>query len=302
VALLQWKLREGPIRILEADPARPLEEQVASVAGLIPSLAPVTASVIAAARMLQVIVQFGTGLDSVDLSAAEQRGIPVRNVPGVNAQAVAELALFLMLALARKQPSHRRSLEHGLLGDPVGTELRGKTLGIVGLGATGRGLARIARGIGMDVIAVRLRPGPDADASWVGGPADLDHLLEGSDYVSLHVPASATTTGMIDAGRLARMKRSAYLINVGRGNLVDRVALIEALRTRRIAGAGLDVYWEEPPDPDDVLLRMDNVVATPHLGGVTREAVSRIAGEVVRLLKESLLAESEAGLAVSAIE
>jgi len=184
----------------------------------------------------------------------------------------------------------------------VGTELRGKTLGIVGLGATGKALARIARGIGMDVIAVRLRPCPDADASWVGGPAELDHLLERSDYVSLHVPSSPATSGMIDGERLARMKRSAYLVNVGRGNLVDREGLLHALRTRPIAGAGLDVYWEEPPDPADVFLKMDNVVATPHLGGVTREAVSRITGEVVRLLKESLLAETAPGLKLSTIE
>ena len=164
---------------------------------------------------------------------------------------MAELALFLMLGLARRLPLHRRSFQARTVGDPPGTELMGKTLGVVGLGATGRALARIARGVGMDVIAVRRHPAPDEVASWVGGSEDLDTLLARSDYVSLHVPASSETAGLIGAPRLAQMKPSAFLVNVGRGELVDRAALLVALRSRRIAGAGLDVYWSGPPDPTD---------------------------------------------------
>jgi phosphoglycerate dehydrogenase-like enzyme len=183
-----------------------------------------------------------------------------------------------------------------VVGDPPGIELAGRTLGIVGLGASGRALARIARGFGMDVVAVRARlhPAPDADASWVGGPGDLDGLLARADFVSLHTPATDTTRGMMDAARLARMKPGAFLINVGRGDLVDRDALVQALRSGTIAGAGLDVYWEEPPDPADPLLTMDNVVATPHLGGVTHEALGRLADRVATLLKEFLLGEPPA--------
>jgi phosphoglycerate dehydrogenase-like enzyme len=251
----------------------------------------ITASVIAAAPRLKLIAQFGAGLEGVDQAAAAARGIPVRNVPGANAQAVAELALFLMLALARRLPLHRRSFAARAVGDPPGTELMGKTLGIVGLGASGRALARIARGVGMTVIAVRRHAGPDDVASWVGGPGDLDALLARSDYVSLHVPASSETAGLIDARRLALMSPAAFLVNVGRGELVDRAALLDALRARRIAGAGLDVYWEEPPDPADEILALDNVVATPHLGGVTAEALERIASRLAELLKEFLRPE-----------
>lgn len=257
---------------------------------LVPSVARITASVIAAAPRLKAIVQFGAGLDNVDREAAAARGIAVRNVPGANKQAVAELALFLMLALARRLPLHRRSFAARVVGDPAGHELAGKTLGVVGLGATGRALARIARGIGMEVIALRRNPAPDPDASWVGGPGDLHALLARADYVSLHIPTSAETRGLMNAAAFAAMRPTAALINVGRGDLVDRAALMDALTKKTIAGAGLDVYWTEPPDPDDPLLAMENVVATPHVGGVSAEALDRIATRVAEILKELVAA------------
>jgi phosphoglycerate dehydrogenase-like enzyme len=272
-----------------ADGIRPLEEQVGEAEALVPSMGRITRAVIEAAPRLMVIAQFGAGLEGVDLEAARERGVAVRNVAGVNAQAVAELAAFLMLALARKLPVHARSFQRRVVGDPPGTELSGKTLGIVGLGASGRALARIARGFGMEVIGLRRTPAPhDPDASWVGGPGDLDTLLARADYVSLHAPLDAGTRGLIDARRLGLMKPTAFLVNVGRGALVDREALLAALRERRIAGAGLDVYWEEPPDPADALFALDNVVATPHLGGVTDEALDRIADRVAATLMEFL--------------
>jgi len=284
--LLAERLQGSGLRLDRVDGARPLEAQVADVVGLVPSVARITASVIAAAPRLKAIVQFGAGLDNVDREAAAARGIAVRNVPGANAQAVAELALFLMLALARRLPLHRRSFAARIVGDPPGTELSGKTLGIVGLGASGRQLARMARGLGMEVIAIRRHPGPDPDATWVGGPAELHALLGRADYVSLHTPTTADTRGLLDAAAFRAMKPTARLINVGRGDLVDRAALVDALDTKTIAGAGLDVYWEEPPDPADPLLAMENVVATPHVGGVTEEALDRIATRVADILKE----------------
>jgi phosphoglycerate dehydrogenase-like enzyme len=268
------------------DGQRPLEDQVADVVALVPSVGRITASVIAAAPHLKAIVQFGAGLDNVDREAAAARGIAVRNVPGANSQAVAELALFLMLALARRLPLHPKSFAARVVGDPPGSELAEKTLGIIGLGASGRKLARIARGVGMEVIAIRRNPAADPDASWVGGPGDLHALLGRADYVSLHIPSSAETRGLMNAAAFRAMKKTAALINVGRGDLVDRAALIDALATKTIAGAGLDVYWEEPPDPADPLLAMDNVVATPHVGGVTEEALDRIATRVAEILKE----------------
>ncbi len=293
--MLRERLRGTRLRFQEADGTRPLEEQVGEAEALVPSMARLTRSVIAAAPKLKLIAQFGAGLEGVDLEAARERGIAVRNVAGVNAQAVAELAVFLMLGLARRLPLHRRSFDRRVVGDPPGTELAGKTLGIVGLGATGRALARIARGFGMEVIGVRRAPAPETGVSWVGGPEQLDTLLRRADFVSLHAPLTDETRGLIDARRLALMKPSAFLINVGRGALVDRDALLAALRERRIAGAGLDVYWEEPPDPADPLFSLDNVVATPHLGGVSDEALARIADRVVATLIEFLDPASAAG-------
>jgi phosphoglycerate dehydrogenase-like enzyme len=258
-------------------------------AALIPSMARIDAALMDSAPGLKLIVQFGAGLEGVDLEAARARGIAVRNVPGENAHAVAELALFLMLALARRLPEHRRSFEARVVGDPAGSELSGKTLGIVGLGASGRALARLARGIGMRVVAIARRPAPEPELAWVGGPRELPVLLEQADFVSLHVPSTTETRHLIGRQQLDHMKPTAFLLNLGRGELVERTALLDALRERRIAGAGLDVYWEEPPEPADPVFALDNVVTTPHLGGVTHEALARIADRVTAILEEHLL-------------
>jgi len=292
---MEERLRGTHLRIEQMDAGRPLEEQVEEAEALVPSMGRITRAVIAAAPRLKVIAQFGSGIEGVDLEAAAARGIPVHYAPGSNAQAVAELAVFLMLGLARKLPLHKRSFERRVVGDPPGTELAGKTLGIVGLGASGRALARLARGFGMNVIGVRRTPAPEADVSWVGGADQVDELLRRADYVTLLVPLTEETRGLIDARRIALMKPSAFLINVGRGALVDRDALLAALRERRIAGAGLDVYWEEPPDPADPLFAMDNVVATPHLGGVSDEALARIADRLATTLIEFLDPSRAAG-------
>ncbi|HLA77225.1 MAG TPA: 2-hydroxyacid dehydrogenase [Vicinamibacteria bacterium] len=288
-ALLRERLTGTRFRFHAADPARPLEAQVGEASVLIPSMARITRTVMEAAPRLKLIVQFGAGLEGVDREAASERGIVVRNVPGANAQAVAELAVFLMLALSRRLPLHARSFSSRVVGDPVGHELQGKTVGIVGLGASGRALARIARGFGMEVIATRKGGAADPLASWVGTPPELPALLAQADFVSLHAPASPETQGLIGSRELALMKPTAFLINVGRGPLVDRSALVEALGERRIGGAGLDVFWEEPPDPEDPLFALDNVVTTPHVGGVTEEALGRIADRVVAIIAGSLV-------------
>jgi phosphoglycerate dehydrogenase-like enzyme len=279
------------LRLVDVDPRRPLVDQVGPMSALIPSMARIDAEVMAAAPKLRLVVQYGAGLEGVDHEAAAARGIPVRNVPGVNARAVAEHALFLMLALARRLPRHADSFARRVVGDPTGSEIGGRTLAIVGLGSSGRALAHIARALGMTVLAVRrsAKPGDtDPDVDELHGMEELEDVLARADYVSLHVPLVAETRHLLNGPRLARMKPTAFVINVGRGDLIDRVALEEALWKGRIAGAGLDVYWREPPDPDDPLLKMPSVVATPHVAGITHEALTRVADRVAAILREHL--------------
>jgi phosphoglycerate dehydrogenase-like enzyme len=147
----------------------------------------------------------------------------------------------------------------------------------------------------MRVVAIARRPALEPELSWVGGSQDLPVLLEQADFVSLHVPSTTETRHLIGRQQLDHMKPTAFLLNLGRGELVERTALLDALRERRIAGAGLDVYWEEPPDPADPVFALDNVVTTPHLGGVTHEALARIADRVTAILEEHLLREPARG-------
>lgn len=279
---LRAELAEPDFAITVVDPKRSILEQVGDVDVIIPGMASITSEVMDAAPRLKLIVQFGVGLEGVDMEAARRRGIYVTNTPGVNATAVAEHALFLMLALARRLPVARAAFKEGKIGSPVGGELFGKTLGIIGFGNSGRELARMARGLGMRVLAVRRNPREEDKelVDFVGTMADLDRLLAEADFVSLHTPLTPETEGLIDSAALARMKPTAFLVNVARGGLVVRDDLVAALRAGVIAGAGLDVFWTEPPDLNDELFTLENVVVTPHIAGVTGEAYDRAARQV----------------------
>jgi phosphoglycerate dehydrogenase-like enzyme len=253
------------------DRSRPIAEQVAGVDVILPSNGRIDAAVMAAAPRLRLIQQPASGIDSVDLEAARARGIPVCNAPGQNGEAVAETALALMLALARRFPAARRAFSERRLGEPLGVELGGKTLGIIGLGRSGRRLADVARALGMEVVAVR-------STSTTG---ELEALLRSADVVSIHCPLDDRTRGLIDDRALSTMKRGAFLVNCARGPIVDRAALVRALESGQLGGAGLDVHWNEPPDPDDPLYAREDVVALPHVGGSTREAFERHAAVIV---------------------
>jgi phosphoglycerate dehydrogenase-like enzyme len=225
----------------------------------------------------------GTGVDHVDVASFLKRGIPLAHMRGPAAIPMAEHALTLMLAVAKKLVVSRRSLDNRQFGQPMTSELFGKTLGLVGVGASGRELARRCRALGMRVVGVDLVEVPPAvleelGIEFVGGPDRLDWLLQEADYLSLHVPLSTTTRGLIDRRRLSLMKPGATLVNVGRGALVDEDALAEAIGEGRLAGAGLDVFSNEPFDVDHPLLQLDNVIATPHNGVITRELSLRRAG------------------------
>jgi phosphoglycerate dehydrogenase-like enzyme len=228
-----------------------------------------TESVFAACPRMKMLSIWGTGTDNVDLKAAQRHGVTVTNTPGVAAISIAEHALMLTLAVARRVVS----LHHQVIGGgwPRGqsVQLRGKTLGIIGLGAIGRQFAKLGEAVGMRVIAWTMNPNPALGFELV----ERDALLRESDVVSLHLRLSAETTGFIGNREFDLMKRSAILINTARGPIVDEAALIHALRAQHIAGAGLDVFDVEPLPANHALMGLENVVLTPHCAGVTPEVL-----------------------------
>ncbi len=228
-----------------------------------------TESVFRRCPTLRLLSIWGTGTDNVDLAAAARHGVTVTNTPGVSAVSIAEHALALMLAVTRQIPRIDAQTRQGHWPRGAVTQLHGKTLGIIGLGAIGRQFATIARGIGMRVIAWTMHPNLA-----LGFPlVELDELLRQSHVVSLHLRLSGETKGFLGAREFAVMKPSAILINTARGPIVDEAALIDALRGGKIAGAGLDVYEVEPLPQENPLVNLPNVVLTPHSAGVTPEVL-----------------------------
>ena len=247
--------------------------------------------IFAVAPKLRAVVIHGTGVDLVPLSAAAARGAVVANLPGVNARSVAEYCAMAMLVLARNIVPIVASLRAGTwdearaLGAAV-HEIAGMTLGIVGVGEIGRRLAGIAGpGLRMRVLGYRRRMDRlPADVE----PCPLERLLRESDFVIVTCPLTPETHHLFNAGRIGLMKRTAWLVNVGRGPVVDEIALVEALRERRIAGAMLDVYERYRLEPDNDLFTLENVILTPHLAGMTIESRARMgvaaAEEMLRIL------------------
>ncbi|QDA32569.1 hydroxyacid dehydrogenase [Thermococcus indicus] len=251
----------------------------------------VTRKVIEAAPKLKVIGRAGVGLDNIDLEAAKERGIKVVNSPGASSRSVAELAVALMFNVARKIAFADRKMREGTWAkkQAMGIELEGKTLGVVGFGRIGYSIAKIAKALGMNVLLYDPYPNEER-AKEVGGKfVDLETLLRESDVVTLHVPLIDATYHLINEERLKLMKPTAILINAARGAVVDTNALVKALQEGWIAGAGLDVFEEEPLPADHPLTKLDNVVLTPHIGASTVEAQMRagvqVAEQIVEVLK-----------------
>jgi phosphoglycerate dehydrogenase-like enzyme len=232
-----------------------------------------SAAVLEACDRLRLISVWGTGTDHIDLRTCRVRGVTVTNTPGVNAHAVAEHAMALMLAVTRRIPAMDAEVRGGQWPRGMLVQLEGKTLGIVGLGAVGRRVAALAAPFGVRLLASTY--GNDAGrAAAVGARhVPIETLLRDSDIVSLHLRLSDETAGLLSRARLALMKPSAFLINTARGGLVDRDAFVDALRSGRLAGAGLDVFHEEPIRADDPLLALPNVVLTPHNAGMTPQVI-----------------------------
>jgi phosphoglycerate dehydrogenase-like enzyme len=240
-------------------------------------LKPCTAEMIAAAPKLRLIQKIGVGVNTIALDAAKARGIPVCNLPGTNSQAVAEMALLLMLACLRKLPRFDATTRDGsawradpAMQDGLG-ELSGRTVGLVGFGAIPQALAPVLRALGCRVIYTARSARAEAARDF----RTLDALLAESDIVSLHIPETPETRYLISAAGLARMKPGAILINTARGGLVDQAALAAALRSGHLAAAGLDVFAQEPADPSDPIFALENVVVTPHVGWLTSGTFDR---------------------------
>ncbi len=239
--------------------------------------------VIEAAKALKVIGRAGAGVDNIDVAAATERRILVLNTPGGNAEAAAELAVGLMFALAREIPRADASMKAGTWEKKgfSGSELLGKTLGLVGIGNVGGAVARMARGLGMTVVAFDPYAKPDKIAALGIRLAALDEVLASADFISVHAPKTDETTNLLDAKALAKMKTGAFVVNCARGGIVVEKDLAAALDAGKVRGAGVDVYAKEPP-ADWTLAKHPKVIATPHLGATTGEAQVNVSVMIAR--------------------
>ncbi|MET9890910.1 2-hydroxyacid dehydrogenase [Streptomyces sp. NPDC006465] len=277
--LFPGQVRVTVVEAADEDPGALREAHV-----VITGLGPVTAEHIAAAPDLELIQCASHGFDYVDLDAARDRGVPVCNIgsSGAEKQNVAEQTFALMLALAKQLvPAHTALTEADWalprLQQSI-TELSGKTLGVIGLGHIGEEVARRALAFDMSVVYAGPKPvSAETEARLGARHVELDELLRTSDYISLHAPLTEATRHLLNAERLALLKPTAFVVNTARGALIDQDALADALHAGTLAGAGLDVFDPEPPTPALRLLKAPNVVLSPHVAGVTRETLVRIA-------------------------
>jgi len=258
---------------------------------MIPTMSIVGREHLIEADRLRLIQQCGSGLEGVDMEAAQSMNIMVANVPtdiSGNADSVAELGIYLMIGLSRNFRQMALGLANRQMGFPQGRALSGKTIGIIGLGGIGRALAARLKPFGVNLIGIK-RHDPqtakeDIGLAWAGTPAEMEVFLNRSDFVVLCLPLTPESRHIIGRQAFNAMKRDAFIINLSRGGLVDRDALEEALASGRIAGAGLDVFWEEPVDPDDPIFKY-NILATPHVAGSTDVSIKGIVKAVAENIR-----------------
>lgn len=272
------------------DMNQPLGPQISDAEVIVNGSAKIDRATIDVCPKLVLVHQAGIGYDNVDLDYCTSKSIQVANVPLANSIAVAEHTLFLMIFLAKNIQTAQGSLMKRKNPGVMGSELYGKTLLIVGLGSSGTEVAKRAKAFGMKVLAITKDPvvGISDKPGWekpyfadeIKGPESFREYMPIADYVSLHLPLNHETEGLIGVQELELMKKSACLVNVARGPIVDKQALFDALSSRRISGAAFDVFWDEPASPDDKMLKLENFVLTPHIAGWTRESVEAIAGVI----------------------
>ena len=264
---------------------------------LIPTMCPVSRELLETKDKLRLIQQCGAGLEMVDLNAAQRFNIQVANVPtdiSGNADSVAELGIYMIIGLSRDIRGMSKSLAEQSMGQPQGKALRNRTIGLIGLGGIGRALVKRLKAFDVHLMGIKKHNPKDAmeelGMDWVGGIEDLKQLLSRSDFVILCLPMTHETRNLIDHNTFSFMKKGAFLINLSRGGLVNRDALENALASGKIAGAGLDVFWEEPPDPNDPIFNY-NVMATPHIAGstdVSMKGIVKVVAENIRRLEKNL--------------
>ena len=264
----------------------PLHALLQDAAGIALSYTPFRAAQVAAAPRLQVVARIGVGFDMVEVPALTARGIPLMTSGTANSRAVAEQALAFMFALTKRIAELDRMTRQGIRHERTGglpRELSGKTVLVVGFGRIGSRTAPRCRAMEMDVLVHDpYLPAATIREAGFEPAADLDAAVARADFVTLHCPKTAETVGLFDAARLARMKPGAFLVNTARGGIIDEAALAQALASGHLAGAALDVFDPEPPDPANPLLHMENVIAAPHLAGVTVEAWAAMAAMTAR--------------------
>ena len=291
-------------RVVQVDDSADSEfsEALAAADGLIVrSTTQVGAQLLSAAPKLTVVGRAGVGVDNIDLRAAAERGIAVLNAPAGNTVSTAELTMALILAMVRRVAEADASVRKGEWDRSrfKGAELRGRTLGLVGAGRIGGEVAKRCRAFGMGVIAYDPYLTDERAAELQVERAELDQVLEQADVVSLHVPLTDSTRGIINSEAIARMKKGSFVVNVSRGGVVDEAAVGDALASGQLAGAALDVYEVEPLDADSPLRGVSNLLLTPHLGASTQEAQELVASEIAEAVRAAL-AEGDLSRALNA--
>jgi D-3-phosphoglycerate dehydrogenase / 2-oxoglutarate reductase len=286
-AIISAKLNEVGLTDSDiVDYNKPLLPQLVDANVIVNDFSKIDKTLIDGCPNLRLVQQIGIGYDNVDVGYCTSKSVYVANVPLANAVSVAEHTLFLILYLAKNMKgtstSTGTSILESRLDGVLGSELQGKTITIIGLGATGLEVAKRAKSFGMHVVAVTKNPSlkkPEKEyfVDSIGGLETLSDSLARADYVSLHTPLTEETRSMMGKKELGLMKKSSFLINVARAPIVDREALFTELSSKKISGAAFDVFWEEPADSNDKLLKLDNFVLTPHIAGWTNESVDAIA-------------------------
>lgn len=267
------------IKIASDISEKALLQEVKDCDAILVRMANITDKVINSAKNLKVISKFGVGVDNIDVKEATRLGIRVTNSPESNGETVAEYTIGLIIAMGKKLFTYDRELRKGnfKIRDTLGMDLKGKVLGIIGSGKIGKLVAlKASMGFGMKVIEFKRNTLEESLSENIKVTNNLDYVLKNSDFISLHVPLTELTKNMIDKKQFEIMKPNAFLINTARGEVVNNNALIEALESRKIAGAALDVYEGEVPFMDNPIFKFDNVIATPHTAAHTVEAMGRM--------------------------